>query len=200
MQPAPRPSEGGAVPYVPRVAPARHSRGSVSSKRTRGCYEASSTRRGGRGIYAAGRLGLPCAAWPQRGLPARRGRRAKVALCRDPASDRPAARIATVDPWDRPSGESPVHSYIEYKMAKFLLKLIGKERSYDLAGGCLASSRRGSPTAENRRVDRGAATGHPSASWPGTVQGIRSRASSRADCKYPRAVGLRRSWMSHLIK
>ena len=29
-----------------------------------------------------------------RGLPARRGRRAKVAVCRDPASDRPAARIA----------------------------------------------------------------------------------------------------------
>jgi hypothetical protein len=76
-------------------------------------------------------------------------------------------------PGTGPSGESPVHSYIEYKMAKFLLKLIGKERSYDLAGGCLASSRRGSPTAENRRVDRGAATGHPSASWPGTVQGSR---------------------------
>ena len=33
-------------------------------------------------------------AWPLRRLPARRGRRAKVALRRDPASDRPAARIA----------------------------------------------------------------------------------------------------------
>ena len=37
------------------------------------------------------KIGAHCAAWPLRRPPAGRGRRAKVAFCRDPAADRPAA-------------------------------------------------------------------------------------------------------------
>ena len=43
-------------------------------------------------LVKIGPLGRP--AWPLRRLPAGRGRRAAGPLCRDPASDRPAARTA----------------------------------------------------------------------------------------------------------